>query len=300
MMAPERSEAIPRARLRRLADEPLAEAVGPDLVRLPLPTPTLPPATTTNHVLVGAAAAVLVDPATPDPRSRWRLVALVAALAQTGVRLEALLLSHHHRDHIGAAAHLRSALGLPIWAHRATATLLDGRLTVDRCVAHGEPVALDDHGDAWLALHTPGHAPGHLALWHPRTRRAVVADLVAAQGTILIDPRDGHMATYLATLDALLERQPALLVPAHGGVIREPVPLLQRYIAHRRAREARVAAALTRTWRRDDTLLPTVYGDVPRRTWPLALRSMRSHLIHLAEQGRAEGHRDGRRWRARG
>ena len=53
--------------------------------------------------------------------------------------------------------------------------------------------------------------------------------------------------------------------------------------------------ALTADWQADDALLPSAYGDVARLLWPFALRSLRAHLIHLAEQGLAQ--RQGDRWR---
>ena len=71
--------------------------------------------------------------------------------------------------------------------------------------------------------------------------------------------------------------------------------MLTHYRLHRLAREKKVLDALPRTWTDADVLLPAAYGDVSRMAWPIALRSMQSHLMHLAELGHAE--RKGAQWR---
>ncbi len=269
-----------------------AELVAPDVARIPLRTPTLPPAVTTNHYLVGDVRAVLVDPATPHLRSQRSLRAIVALWQREVAPVTALFLTHHHRDHIGAAATLRDQLGLPIWAHAATAALLPG--LVDRHVADGEPVATSAEGD-WLARHTPGHAPGHLVVHGPKGGM-IVGDMVAGQGSILIDPSDGHMGDYLDSLRRMAALEPRWLGPAHGPVLRDPAAVIQGYVSHRLAREAAVVQALSATARPAEALLSAAYADTPRRLWPLALRAMRAHLAWLEAQGLAEQPAPGR-WR---
>lgn len=271
-----------------------AQEIVAGLVSLALPTPTLPPATATNHYLVGWQRAVLVDPSTPEPRSQQRLLALLATLQTLGMQLHALFLTHHHRDHAGAAMALASQLRVPIWAHAETARLLAGQVAVDQLVKDGEEVAQDASG-SWLAVHTPGHAPGHLCLQHSQHRGLVAGDMVAGEGTILIDPQDGHMGQYLASLARLRALHPAFLAPAHGPVLHDADALLLHYQQHRLAREARIAAALTTQWQEPADLLPLAYGDVSKLAWPMALRSMQSHLLHLQEQGKAQ--RSDKGWR---
>lgn len=261
---------------------------GPGLVRWALPTPTLPPATTTNHWLVGEAVTVLVDPATPQRRGRETLAQAVACCRQAGRPVAALLLTHHHRDHIGAAAWLATHCNLPVWAHAATAPLVAAEVAIDRCVEDGETVARQDDGSAWTALHTPGHAPGHLALLHAASGQVVAGDLVAGEGTILIDPRDGDMAQYLHSLARLEAVGARRLAPAHGAVLDHAADVLTHYRQHRLNREAKIAAALETGWREVHDLLPAAYADVSRLAWPLAARAMMAHLLHLRDQGKAD------------
>lgn len=265
-----------------------AEWVESGLLRLPLATPTLPPATTTNHVLCGRESAIIVDPSCPDPVGLRCVVELVHALRErAGWRFSAIVLTHHHRDHIGMAPALADITGLPIRCHAATRPLLPFGAQGD--IEEGATVAVDGD-DRWLALHTPGHAPGHLVLQRTgpdRPGATIVGDLVAAVGTILIDPRDGEMGAYLASLERVAGLQPRLAIPAHGGVIEQPAAHLLATAAHRRAREERVLQSLDANPRPDDALLPTAYRDTPRRLWPLALRSLRAHLLHLEQRGLA-------------
>jgi ribonuclease/clavin/mitogillin len=281
------SMAIDR-RLQDLAQDAGAEWVVPGLLRLPLPTPTLPPATMTNHYVAGKSSAVLVDPSAPARRDQDRLCALLERLAdEGGVVLHALFLTHHHRDHVGAAMLLADRLGLPIWAHRATQERLAGEVTVDQLVVEGDSVAVDDEGN-WRAMHTPGHAPGHLILQHDGHHGMIAGDMVAGEGTILIDPRDGTMGDYLASLQRMADAHPSFLAPAHGPVLRDGPASLAYYREHRLAREAKVLQALPQQFTPPEDLLPAAYGDVSRLAWPMALRSMLAHLQHLAELGQAE------------
>jgi ribonuclease/clavin/mitogillin len=112
--------------------------------------------------------------------------------------------------------------------------------------------------------------------------------MVAAEGTILVDPEDGDMGAYLASLERLRGLGLRWLLPSHGRVIHDADGVLAYYLAHRRAREARILAAIGDAWTTTDALLPATYGDVDRALWPIATRSLVAHLVHLHRRGAAE------------
>jgi glyoxylase-like metal-dependent hydrolase (beta-lactamase superfamily II) len=258
---------------------------------LPVRTPTLPPATHTNAYLVGEGDLLLVEPACPDPDETRRFAEHVRSLSRQGLRPRALFATHHHPDHVGAAAALRQQLELPLWAHAATAERLRDVAEVDATVDDGERIHLDgpDGGHDLEAVHTPGHAPGHLCLWDRGSGAVIAGDMVAGVGTIVVEPEDGDMALYLDSLRRLAAGGASVLLPAHGGPIRDAEQRLSFYIAHRLQRERRVLEALRQREgpARPADLVPSAYDDVPREAWPLAERSLEAHLRKLVQDGMA-------------
>ncbi len=143
-----------------------------------------------------------------------------------------------------------------------------------------------------------GTRPGHVCLFEETTGAFIAGDMVASEGTILIEPRDGDMAEYLAQLDRLANLGAKVALPAHGEPIVEPTKLFRHYIAHRLAREAKVLGALSALSAASsiDGILPVVYADTPPFLWPLARLSLEAHLIKLERDGRAV--RDAGSWAA--
>ncbi len=268
--------------------------VAPGVRVVPLRSPTLPPAAHTNAWVLGDREVVVVDPASPWPEPRR---ALLEALR--GLTVQAVFLTHHHHDHIGGVEHLvrnsRAATAdadaghlrrgpAAVLAHPHTAAQVD--LHVDQLLDDG--ATLDtDHG-SWTLIHTPGHARGHLCL-HRQTDGLVVAgDMVAGEGTIVLDPPEGHLGDYLDSLHRLIALGPSRLLPAHGPPIDDGAALLRHYVTHRHQRTDQVRDALARhAPARPLDLVPDIYPDVPPLFHPLAARQVLCHLQWLRDQGEA-------------
>src|SRR6185295_808069 len=110
------------------------------LVLVPLRTPTLPPATHTNCLLLGDDELWVVDPGSPWPEEQAILRETLDRLAAEGRKAVGVLLTHHHLDHTGGA----QVLGLPIAATRETAERLD--FAVDRIVGDGASFEVGPRG----------------------------------------------------------------------------------------------------------------------------------------------------------
>lgn len=268
---------------------PRPQTVAPDVAWFAARTPTLPPATHTNSYALGGREVLLVEPATPydDERRAW--LGWARGLASAGRELVAIFVSHHHPDHVGGASFLARELELGLWAHRDTANLLPD-LAFERLLDDDETLRLDGpEPQSWRCLHTPGHAPGHLCLFESTLGVAVVGDMVASEGTIVIDPVEGDLIAYLEQLERLDALAPGLALPSHGAPIEDPHALFRHYVAHRNGREQKVVAALAgKSDASLDDLVPDAYADTPQFLWPLAKLSLESHLIKLVREGRAE------------
>ncbi len=278
----------------RGGDVPRIE-VHPGFVLVPQKTPTLAPATHTNCILIGGPELLIVDPGSDDPAELAALDAALDRLLAEGRRVHGTLVTHHHDDHWKGVAHVRARFGGPVYAHAWTAP----RVGADRPLVGGETIELAqaEGGQPWRleVLFTPGHTPGHLALHEPVSGTIIAGDLVSGLSTVIIDPPEGDMSAYLASLALLLERPSTLLLPGHGPPIGGPRHRLRFYLEHRAWREGRIVTALEARPRTLAEIVPVAYEDTPPERHGLAARSALAHLLKLEGEGRVE-QRDGGRW----
>ncbi len=251
----------------------------------PLRTDTLPPATHTNAYVLGNGELLIVDPGADDEAEVARLLAMVEGLVAEGARVLAVLLTHHHEDHVGGVRVLKERLGVPLWCHARTADR--SPVPADRLLVDGEVLELaGTPPQRWRVLHTPGHARGHLCLVDERTRAAVVGDMVASVGTIVIDPPEGDMAEYLKQLARLRDWPVTTMHPSHGTAIADGPGKLQEYLDHRAAREARIAEAVPADGATLAQVVERAYSDTPPFLHPVAERSALAVLLKLQGEGR--------------
>jgi glyoxylase-like metal-dependent hydrolase (beta-lactamase superfamily II)/8-oxo-dGTP pyrophosphatase MutT (NUDIX family) len=271
----------------------------PGIILFPVRTPTQPPATHTNCYVVGGHELVVIDPASPYEDEQTALDELIDTLVRDeGRRVREIIATHLHPDHVGGIEHLANRLGVPVAAHPITARALEGTVRVDRLIEDGERIELEGPPDITLhAVHTPGHARGHLCFFEERNRALITGDLIVGLGTVVIDPPEGNMADYLASLARVRALEPTAIFGAHGPVVGTPIAKIDEYVAHRLEREAKIYAAVASGAATPAAIVAAVYTDVPEKLHRLAERSVLAHLEKLETDGRVTVD-DGGRWSA--
>jgi glyoxylase-like metal-dependent hydrolase (beta-lactamase superfamily II)/acid stress-induced BolA-like protein IbaG/YrbA len=232
----------------------------------------------------GLGRFVVVDPGSDERSEIERLLAVIERRRETGAEPAAIVLTHDHHDHTAGAARVAAELGLPILAHPATLERIGPACgPVQQPLAEGDPI--DIGGAALRVLHTPGHAPGHVALAWPERRVVVAGDLLSGRSTILIDPARGDMGAYLESL-ARLDALDAEILPGHGPPLsaREA----RRAITHRRMREARILERIGSAPAALEVIASQAYADAPGLPAALTERQCLAHLRLLEREGRVQ------------
>ena len=238
--------------------------------------------------LIPGPRPLLIDAGVGEPSH----LDAIAGAAPHG--LADLLVTHAHSDHINGAPAIHA------------------RWPAARLSKHPWPIRdkdlpfvhLDDgaivataEGDL-MVLHTPGHAPDHLCLWHEPSRTLFAGDMLQ-QGTTVFIPasHEGSLVEYLRSLERMRALGPARAFPAHGPVIEDPLALIDYYLEHRAQREAQVLAALADGLSSVEEMTTKIYPSLAAALVPMARESVLAHLVKLEHEGRAT--RNGAEWTGR-
>jgi glyoxylase-like metal-dependent hydrolase (beta-lactamase superfamily II) len=179
----------------------------------------------------GLRPAVIVDPGEEPER-------LLEAIAQLGVRIEAILITHCHFDHIGAVAPLARATGAPVYCPEIERPLLVDVMSwvppgfgpfeswvPEHTVSGGERLTLA--GLQIDVVFTPGHSPGHVTYATAPADPAGARDRLLLSGDVLfqgsvgrVDLPGGDWPTLERSIAGLLRSYPpeTVVYPGHMGV----------------------------------------------------------------------------------
>ena len=269
----------------------------PGFICFPVRTPTKPPATHTNCYIVGTREVVIIDPASPYEEEQAALSLCVDELLSEGRSIREIILTHLHPDHVGGVNALRQHLGgrVPVAAHCLTAEALPSSIRVDRFIEDGEVIELEGEPALSLrAMHTPGHARGHLCFYEERTGALVTGDNIVGLGSVLIDPPEGNMRDYLESLGRM-RALPNLTVlfGAHGPAMAAARAKIEEYIHHRLEREANILQAVQDGLDTPALIVERVYTDVHPKAHAMAERAVLAHLEKLEEENLVAKREDG-------
>ncbi len=170
--------------------------------------------------------AAVVDPGGDIDR-------ITALIAELGVSVERILITHGHLDHAGGTARLAEKLGVPIdGPHMDDRFWIDGMeeqsrmfgvagaqtFTPDCWLVDGDTVSV---GKATLqVIHAPGHTPGHVVFYQAESKIAFVGDVLFAGSIGRTDfPRGDHATLISSIRDKLFPLgDDVSFVPGHGPV----------------------------------------------------------------------------------
>ena len=156
---------------------------------------------------------------------------ILAAIAARDLRVEKLLLTHGHIDHVGGTAELARRLGVPVEGPQHDDAFWLDQLP-EQCRMFGFPDTPALRPDRWLAdgdtvtvgdqvlevVHTPGHTPGHVCFIHKPSKLALVGDVLFAGSIGRTDfPRGNHGALIRAIREKLFPLgDDFAFIPGHG------------------------------------------------------------------------------------
>jgi len=259
----------------------------PNYICFPVRTPTRPPATHTCCYIVHNSRSMLVfDPGSPYEDEQQALAECIDEMIGEGRRVREIILTHLHPDHIGGVNALKEHLGgnVPVAAHAQTAEALND-VHVDRLIEDNEVITLD--GDPVIslrALHTPGHAVGHLCFHDEERGVLMTGDNIVGVGSVLIDPPQGNMLAYLKSLERMRSLPNlSVLLGGHGPAVATPYQKIDEYITHRLEREQNILAAVRAGASTPREIVARVYTDVSAKAHAMAERAVLAHLEKLRD-----------------
>lgn len=246
--------------------------------RVTVPVSEQAPTGTTNAYVLGADAAVLVDPGAQTRRLDGVL---------EGCTVDHIVATHTHPDHVGGLARYADELDATVWARRGWVDRFEAEtgVTPDATLAEGTTI----HADADVSVVAlPGHAPDHIALIVESGggTAGIVGDLAIASGSVAVGASDGDMRAYYTALRRLHAQDHRLLYPGHGPPITDPQTRVRALLAHRLARERQVETAVTNGVETVPAIVDTVYDKDLSGVESLAASTVVAHLEKLGRERR--------------
>jgi len=264
----------------------------PGVVRITAPNAGPYTFTGTNSFLIGFDRVAVLDDGPDDPVHRSALLTAIA-----GRPVEAIILTHTHKDHSAGAPALGRETGAPLWfagPHRlsrpphlfeinALAGGCDWGLMPDRAFFDGEAFTVG--GVDLVAIATPGHCANHMSYGLAGTDWLLTGDHIMGWNSTLVSVPDGSMGEYLASLEKVLALPYRHYLPAHGGPIFDGPVYARSLLSHRKLRNKQITDAVNAGATRVEELLDRIYPQLKGALRVAASMTLKAHIEYLDEQG---------------
>ncbi|MGK0260181.1 MAG: glyoxylase-like metal-dependent hydrolase (beta-lactamase superfamily II) [Candidatus Azotimanducaceae bacterium] len=243
----------------------------------------------TGTYILGTGEVAVID---PGPADEAHIAAILEATQDE--KITHILVTHTHMDHSPGCRLLKQHCDAKTYAYGPHgAGKLEEGVTVeeggdmefmpDVLVTDGEVIS----APSWSVecVYTPGHTSNHMCFQLQQGKALFTGDHVMGWSTSIISPPDGDMASYMKSLDKLLERDDEVYWPTHGPAIVEPHAHVQSFVEHRHDRERQILACIDEGISNIKEMVPGMYKDTPEFMYPAAARSVLAAMEYLVHQG---------------
>jgi endoribonuclease LACTB2 len=256
------------------------------IIRIPIPTPTLWPHTTTNCYLIGnEQESLLVDAGYDQQETR---VVLEKAIKENGIaKPKSIILTHSHSDHAPGVRQLMDWAPL-VYCHKKESQAIRAAISpVNKLSFLNDEDSLRVADEVISVIHAPGHTEGQLNLYIPSEQVLIAGDNIVAEGTSWIGPPDGDMTDYFHTLKRLKQLKITKIGPGHGEWVLNPYDHIEFVLNRRLFRESQIKSLLKEHKHISSAnLTKMIYENtIHPSIFEVAKRTTEAHLIKLMKEG---------------
>ena len=219
----------------------------------------------TNVFIIGLGEAkILVD--TGQGVSRF-----IEELVLTVKRIQCVIVTHKHQDHVGGIPDLLSAYGnVPVYKYLHESD--------DNFLPLTEGQKFFTEGCSLTILHTPGHTTDSICIYLAEEQAIFTGDLILGTGsTVLSD-----YSEYLQSMSKLLQLTPLILYPGHGQP-RVSAEKITFDLNHRQNRQTQILEILVKNMSLAE-ITEKVYGNIDNSLLPAAQQNTLLYLKHLQDK----------------
>ena len=237
---------------------------------------------TNTYLLGNGKRRILLDAG--DENKTEYITNLKSVLKEEDVKIEHIIITHWHSDHIGGVRDILKHIGpdVSVWKFPRSDGEEDKTVPL-KFLKDGDEFQTDDA--TFKVFHTPGHTTDHIILVCPATGQMFSGDNVLGEGTAVFD----DLYSYMKSLSRMVALQPKVIFPGHGPVVEDPVEKISYYIDHRNAREAQILSVLKENVDRrlsSMDIVKILYADINENLHNAASINVTRHLEKLLREGR--------------